>query len=121
MKRRTKKAAFTPYIETEKGRTEYLKLKARSQAEADADGYDRGIECLGDGTTFAYIHTFMLPAKQFRQGFELRCQADWPLRKGLDHAFTERIHVWFRIWRANYQSMRRLRAHRRRKQCLVLR
>jgi hypothetical protein len=67
-----KRKATVSYIDTPKGKQEYKQVKAAQQAEADRDGFDRGIEVF-EGP-MAYVHTFMLPAKQFRAGFELRCE-----------------------------------------------
>jgi hypothetical protein len=44
---------------------------AAAQAEADADGYDRGLEY---NTVMRYYRYFMLPEKRNRFGYELRCE-----------------------------------------------
>lgn len=47
----------------------YREIKAKAQADADFDGFDRGIEKLGDS-----YRSFMLPQKRNRFGHELRCE-----------------------------------------------
>jgi hypothetical protein len=47
----------------------YQAIRAQAQAAANADGYDRGVEKLGDRW-----RSFMLPQVRNRFGFELRCE-----------------------------------------------
>lgn len=47
----------------------YESVRAEAQRAADADGFDRGVEKLGDRWRF-----FMLPQRRNRYGFELRCE-----------------------------------------------
>lgn len=49
----------------------YIAARAAAQAEANADGFDRGLERNDLFKSFSYR---MLPAKQFRCGHELRCE-----------------------------------------------
>jgi hypothetical protein len=61
------------YTNTPKGWAEYRALRAEAQAASDADGLDRGIETHELGP-HSWIHVFLLPTKQVRQGHELRCE-----------------------------------------------
>jgi hypothetical protein len=67
-----KRKPVTRHLDTQKGREEYAKVKTEAQAAADRDGFDRGIEAF-DGP-LAYVRSFMLPNKESRCGFELRCE-----------------------------------------------
>jgi hypothetical protein len=67
-----KRKSTVRHIDTPKGLEEYKQVKTAAQAAADADGFDRGIEVF-DGS-LAYVRSFMLPPKQCRAGFELRCE-----------------------------------------------
>jgi hypothetical protein len=67
-----KRKPTVKYTSTPKGSEEYKQVKTAAQAAADADGFDRGVEVF-DGP-MAYVHTFMLPNKENRRGFELRCE-----------------------------------------------
>ena len=50
-------------------RTSYREVRAAAQADADRDGFDRGVEKLGSEYTY-----YILPQKQNRYGHELRCE-----------------------------------------------
>jgi hypothetical protein len=50
-------------------RKNYSEVRAKAQAEADADGFDRGLEKFYDGYSYR-----MLPEKRNRCGHELRCE-----------------------------------------------
>lgn len=47
----------------------YAEAKARAQTQADATGYDHGVELLG-----GEYRAWMLPQKRNRYGHELRCE-----------------------------------------------
>ena len=47
----------------------YKQVRATAQAQANLDGFDRGVE----KNAFGY-RAFMLPRKENRYGFELRCE-----------------------------------------------
>lgn len=57
--------------ETQQGKTRYLAERARAQAKANETGFDYGIEA---NDVFKDFISFILPARDNRQGFELRCE-----------------------------------------------
>lgn len=58
-------------MQTEEGAAKYREARAQAQAEANADGFDRGIE---RNDLFKSFRVFMLPQRQNRYGHELRCE-----------------------------------------------
>lgn len=59
------------WTQTEQGTAKYRETRARAQAEANADGFDRGLE---RNDVFKEFRVFMLPQKRNRYGHELRCE-----------------------------------------------
>jgi hypothetical protein len=59
------------WSETPAGLAAYNEAKARAQALADADGFDRGIEF---NDVFKCVSVRMLPQKRHRFGFEARIE-----------------------------------------------
>ena len=59
------------WAESEAGRRAYREAREKAQAEANADGFDRGIE---RNDLFKSFRVFMLPARLNRYGFEVRCE-----------------------------------------------
>lgn len=59
------------WSESEGARKQYLYVRARAQEEANADGFDRGIERNDMFRSFTYR---MLPRKENRYGHETRCE-----------------------------------------------
>ena len=68
MRRRTATVAWS---QTAEGYAFYLGARALMQAAANADGFDRGIEA---NDVMRIWTTFMLPRRENRRGFELRCE-----------------------------------------------
>lgn len=52
----------------------YIEAHKLAQREADADGFDRGLEVLRVKGQPDNWHVFMLPARHHRQGHETRCE-----------------------------------------------
>lgn len=51
----------------------YTEAREKAQARANELGYDHGVEEVYDGYTY-----YMLPAKSYRYGHELRCEVVHP-------------------------------------------
>ena len=67
----------------------YQKVRAHAQAQADATGFDWGVEAVADGAT----RCWSLPRAEHRFGHELRCEVAHPTRldvtqPGHGHAAT---------------------------------
>ena len=56
---------------------DYFEIRKQAQAKANETGRDQGIEF---NKLFKEYRTFPLPAAQYRQGFELRCEVVNPER-----------------------------------------
>lgn len=61
----------TAWRSTPAGVAAYHAVREKAQADANADGRDRGIEA---NDVFQQWHTFMLPQRQNRTGHELFCE-----------------------------------------------
>ncbi len=61
----------TPWHLTPAAHASYLVARAEAQARANETGRDIGLEA---NDLFKTWHSFMLPAPQFRNGHELRCE-----------------------------------------------
>ena len=68
--KRTKKDP-TAWRNTLEGVASYRAAREGAQRLANEDGFDRGLEA---NDLCHSWHTFMLPAKQYRNGHELRCE-----------------------------------------------
>jgi hypothetical protein len=70
--------------ETPEGHARYIQRRAEAQQKANATGFDYGLEC---NDLFRDFMIFMLPAKQYRTGHELRCEVVPPgplvIKKGV--------------------------------------
>ena len=66
-----KKKQIIDWTTTPEGLEKYKAARAAAQAEANADGFDRGLE---RNDIFKTFRTFMLPQKRNRYGFETRCE-----------------------------------------------
>lgn len=53
---------------------DYREARAHAQREANADGFDRGLERLPDFQGGHHYRTFRLPDRRHRQGHETRCE-----------------------------------------------
>lgn len=59
------------WSQTAAGVAAYHAARAEAQTKANADGFDRGLEC---NDLFKSWHSFMLPQRKNRYGHELRCE-----------------------------------------------
>ena len=59
------------WVDSEDYHRTYLFAKAGAQAAANADGYDRGLEC---NPLMKEWMVYMLPRRENRYGHELRCE-----------------------------------------------
>mgnify|MGYP001546656747 CR=1 FL=1 len=66
-----KKSNTVDWATTTEGHAKYLAARAEAQREANADGFDRGLE---RNDIFKSFRAFMLPQKRNRYGFETRCE-----------------------------------------------
>ncbi len=67
----SKKTIKSDWQDTPEGREKYTKVKTEAQTMANEYGFDFGLEwnnCLKD------YRSFMLPQRQNRRGYELRCE-----------------------------------------------
>lgn len=74
MARKTKKDPQA-WRSTAKGTDKYRAARTEAQARANATGCDVGLEA---NDLFQYWNTFLLPARQYRNGHELRCEVVMP-------------------------------------------
>jgi hypothetical protein len=70
MKRSPRKPTID-WTETPAGREKYTTARADAQKQANALGYDFGLE---RNDLFKTFHAFMLPRRENRYGHELRCE-----------------------------------------------
>lgn len=68
---RARKAPSDAWAHTDEGTRKYRETRASAQAEANADGFDRGLERNDLFKSFTYR---MLPRRENRAGHELRCE-----------------------------------------------
>lgn len=61
----------TRWADTPAGQTAYIAARAKAQAAANADGFDRGLEV---NEIFREYTIRMLPQRRNRFGHELRCE-----------------------------------------------
>lgn len=77
MTTRKRKQDPTAWRHGAEGCRSYQVARAEAQARANALGCDVGLEA---NDLFRTWHTFLLPARQYRQGHELRCEVVMPER-----------------------------------------
>jgi hypothetical protein len=65
------KADPSAWRDSPNGTAAYQAARSTAQRQANADGFDRGIEA---NNLFKIFTICMLPARENRQGFELRCE-----------------------------------------------
>jgi hypothetical protein len=78
MNRKTK-TLDTSWRDTPAGIQKYHEMRAEAQRRANETGFDHGIEA---NELFRQYHIFMLPNKENRRGFELRCEVVMPENLG---------------------------------------
>lgn len=66
-----KRARKIPWSETSAGIEAYVATRAKAQAEANRDGFDRGLEANDLFKQWTYR---MLPQRRNRYGHELQCE-----------------------------------------------
>lgn len=66
-----KRQVKVAWSQTPAGIAAYVAARAKAQADANADGFDRGLEA---NDLFKVYRSFMLPQRQNRCGHELRCE-----------------------------------------------
>ena len=66
-----KKRGSVDWATTVEGSAKYRAAREQAQAEANADGMDRGIE---RNDLFREFRVFMLPRRENRCGHEMRCE-----------------------------------------------
>lgn len=66
-----KRAKKVPWSQTAVATEAYVGARAKAQADANRDGFDRGLEA---NDLFKQWTSFMLPARKNRYGHELRCE-----------------------------------------------
>jgi hypothetical protein len=69
--KRARKAKSTPWSQTPAGAAAYTAARAEAQRDANTYGFDYGIEACELSRRW---RIFMLPRRENRQGFELRCE-----------------------------------------------